>query len=51
MQQVVDDLKAWLHAPFSANMDWLTLFLSVGLVLIIALFWMRVLSHLDIEGE
>jgi len=49
MQTVIDDLRAWLHAPFSQGMDWLTLFLTIGLVLIIVGFWTRILSHLDIE--
>ncbi len=50
MQTIMDVLRAWLHAPFRSDMDWLSLFLAIGLVLILAGFWARILSHLDIEG-
>lgn len=48
---VVDDLRAWLHQPFRSNMDAFSLFLAIGLVLILAGFWVRILSHVDINME
>ena len=39
MQLIIDDFRNWLHRPFRSDMDWLSLFLAVGLVLVIAAFW------------
>ena len=42
----LQDLKDFLHMPFRANMDIFSLFLAIGLVLVLIGLWSRVLSHI-----
>jgi hypothetical protein len=46
---VLTDLNAFLHAPFRSNMDLFSVFLAVGLVLILIFLWSRILAHLGVE--
>lgn len=46
---LVAELKAWLAAPFNNSIGAGQLTLSIGLVIIIILFWMYILNRL--EGE
>lgn len=45
-QTVVDDFHKFMHAPFRADMDVFSLFLAIGLVLMLIVLWSRIVSHL-----
>lgn len=45
-QTVVQDLSDFLHAPFRQNMDIFSLFLAIGLVMVLIVLWTRILAHL-----
>ncbi len=45
------DVKSWLHRPFSGDMDWLQLFLAVGLVIVMVGLWSQILGHLQTRLE
>lgn len=47
MELVWNDVKSWLHRPFGGEMDWLQLFLALGLVIVMAGLWLRILAHLQ----
>lgn len=51
MQTVIDDVKKWLGRPFTGEMDWLQLFLAIGLVLVMVGLWTRILAHLRARLE
>jgi hypothetical protein len=42
---LVDTTKAWMKQPFTTQMDLIHWFLIVGVVLVSAVLWSRVLSH------
>lgn len=44
---IIPRLQAWAAHPFTSNMDMLSVVLTVGLVIIAAFFWTRVLKSLD----
>lgn len=44
------EVKDWLAAPFHAGMSAATLFFSVGLTIVIILFWVYILERLEEVG-
>ena len=52
MGNAFSQAKDFLHTPFTEEMDALHLFLVVGLVLVMAAAWGRILAYLvKLEGE
>jgi len=51
MNTIVADFKAWFNRPFRGDMDWLSLFLAIGLVIVMAALWTKILSHLSSRLE
>jgi hypothetical protein len=47
MGSILTDFHAFLTHPFRANMDLFSVFLAVGLVLVIIMLWSRILAHLS----
>lgn len=44
--QIVQDLSDFLHSPFRQDMDIFSLFLAIGLVMVLIVLWTRILAHL-----
>lgn len=52
MNELAARFKAWLHAPFTQNMDLLQLFLLTGLILIFVVLWGPFINRIRvIQGE
>jgi hypothetical protein len=51
MNAMVADFRQWLHRPFRSDMDWLSLFLAIGLVIVMAALWSKILAHLSSRLE
>lgn len=50
-QTAIDDIRATFKRPFRPDMDFLSLFLSIGLVIVIIGLWTRILAHLQSRLE
>lgn len=51
MQQLYDDIKAILTAPFTQPLSVMQLFLITGLVIVFASLWFFVLFHIRKAAE
>ena len=45
-QTFMDDVRAWVHRPFRADMDFISLFLAVGTVIVFAGLWTIILAKI-----
>jgi hypothetical protein len=47
MSSLIAEIQAWLHSPFGGNVSAATLFFSVGLLIVIIVFWVYILEKME----
>lgn len=49
ISEAISDTRSWIEAPFTEPLSISQLFLITGVVIVSAVLWLRILSHLNTE--